>query len=305
MSSINPLIHDYDGLIFRFCLFDNFSRSFCPFYSSYQLKSGIRHRNRSTEISLPELMTIVVEFHYSHYTSFKAFYLEYVFPILKPLFPKLPTYAHFVALMPRTMIPLWYCLTTLFHPCTAISFVDSTVIKVCHIKRIFNHAVFRGLAKRGKNTMGWFYGFKLHLVISDQGDILSWLLTTGNLDDRKPLGHLTKGLFGKLFGDKGYISSSWVNFLAQQGLQLITGIRSNMKNKFMPLMDKVYLRKRCLIETINDWLKNECHIEHSRHRSPVNFLVNLISGLVAYQLHPKKPSLNLTNSELRLLPAVC
>ena len=143
--------------------------------------------------------------------------------------------------------------------------------------------------------MGWFYGFKLHLVVNDQGELLSFALTPGNTDDRNGnlIYKLTKNLYGKLFGDKGYLSKDLTQSLLEKGIQLITTVRKNMKNKLMPLIDKILLRKRCIIETINDQLKNVCQIEHTRHRSPINFLNNLISGLIAYTYLPNKPSINL------------
>ena len=120
--------------------------------------------------------------------------------------------------------------------------------------------------------------------------------------DLKPVPVLVKGLSGKLFGDKGYISQALFEKLFNQGLQLVTPLKKNMHNRLLPLMDKVLLRKRSLIETVNDQLKNISQIEHSRHRSPINFLVNLISGLIAYTYQEKKPSLNLEPQELALLP---
>jgi hypothetical protein len=112
---------------------------------------------------------------------------------------------------------------------------------------------------------------------------------------------LAKRMVGKLFGDRGYISKDLFTALWGQRTQLITGIRKNMRNKLLPLMDKLMLRGRSIIETINDQLKNQEQIEHTRHRSPVNFGVNLLSGLIAYQLQPKKPSLDFSNTEHRLL----
>ena len=149
--------------------------------------------------------------------------------------------------------------------------------------------------------MGWFYGFKLHLVINEQGELLAVQLTPGNVDDRAPVSKLTKGILGKLFGDKGYISSKLFAELWNRGLQLVTHICRNMHNKLMPLMDKILLRKRSLIETVNDQLKNIAQIEHTRHRSVTNFLVNLVSGLISYTFQPKKPSLRLSNQEQTLL----
>ena len=141
--------------------------------------------------------------------------------------------------------------------------------------------------------MGWFFGFKLHLIINDQGELLSFYLTKGNISDRNKnlVLRLTKGLWGKLFGDKGYINQQLVALLLTKSIHLITGIRKNMKNKFMLLADKILLRKRAIIECVNDELKNNCQIEHTRHRSVGNFLVHLFSALTAYTFLPKKPSL--------------
>ena len=164
---------------------------------------------------------------------------------------------------------------------------------VCLNQRIASHKVFAGLAERGKTSTGWFFGFKLHLVINDRGELLSVHLTPGNVDDRKPVPQLLHKLFGKVFGDKGYISQSLREFLRQTfGVQLVTKLRSTAKNQLpMPLMDRVLLSKRAIIESVIDQLKNISQIEHSRHRSVTNFLVNLLCGLIAYAHQPKKPSL--------------
>jgi len=174
---------------------------------------------------------------------------------------------------------------------TGISFVDSTAIAVCKPKRISSNKVFRGLAKIGKSSMGWFYGFKLHLIVSEVGELLGVLVTAGNVDDRVPVPKMSKRIFGKLFGDKGYISKKLFLELFEKGIQLITQQRENMKNTLLPLQDKLLLRKRSIIETINDQLKNISQIEHSRHRSPTNFLANLTAGLIAYTHQAKKPTI--------------
>lgn len=149
------------------------------------------------------------------------------------------------------------------------------------------------MANVGKSTMGWFYGFKLHIVINDKGEILSFCVTQANVDDREPLKNesFLKQIFGKLFGDKGYISEKLQQLLVVDGIQLITNIRNNMKNSLMTMSDKILLRKRSIIQTVNDELKNICQIEHSRHRSVANFMTNLVAGIIAYNFLPKKPSL--------------
>lgn len=153
--------------------------------------------------------------------------------------------------------------------------------------------------------MGWFYGFKLHLIVDDRGGILAFYLSPGNVHDRQPVPRLARNLWGKLFGDKGYISQPLFEQLFAQGVQLITPLRKNMRNRLMPLLDKLLARKRSIIETINDQLKNISQIAHTRHRSPTNFLVNLLAGLIAYTHQSKKPSLHLADQELALLPVLC
>ena len=208
-----------------------------------------------------------------------------------------------MVLMQRALVPLLaYFRTTRGQP-SGIAFIDSTPLRVCHNARIARHRVFDGLAARGKTSTGWFYGFKLHLVVNDRGEILAVHLTPGNVDDRKPVPLLTKDLVGKLFGDRGYISQALSEELYGRELQLITPLRKNMKSKLLPLWDKLMLRKRAIIETIIDQLKNISQIEHSRHRSVVNFLVNLFAGLIAYNWRDEKPSLHLSNKDLALLSA--
>lgn len=199
--------------------------------------------------------------------------------------------------MKNIFIPLFAYLLRLRGTVTGIAFVDSTSIKVCHNKRITRNKIFKGLAKRGKTTSGWFYGFKLHLIINEKGEILSFQLTPGSISDVSMLETLSKGVFGKLFGDKGYISSKLGKSLLDQGLELFTSVRSNMKQRLMSLTDKIFLRKRSIIETVNDQLKNISQLEHTRHRSVGSFLVNILGGIAAYCHQPKKPSLKMTNTD--------
>jgi transposase len=199
-----------------------------------------------------------------------------------------------VEFMPSDLLPLCaYFQQTCLGDCTGVSFIDSTSLDVCLNQRIASHKVFAGLAERGKTSTGWFFGFMLHLVINGRGEFLSVYLTPGNVDDRNPVPRLLRKLFGKVFGDKGYISQPLREFLRQAfGVQLVTKLRSNAKNLLpVPLMDRILLRKRAIIESVIDQLKNISQIGHSRHRSFTNFLVNLLCGLIVYAHQPKKPSL--------------
>ena len=291
-----------DSLVELFCDVDDFCQEFQPYWEQQQLTTGIKRRRRSGQLCLSEIMTIIINFHQSSYRDFKAYYQKYVMIDLRSEFPKLVSYPRFVTLMKETILPLCGYLYSLFGACSGVSFVDSTPLAVCHNRRIQQHQVFEGIAARGKTSMGWFYGFKLHLVVNDQGELLACQLTPGNIDDRVPVPILSKRLFGKLFGDRGYISRSLFEQLWQDfQVLLITKLRKNMKNRLMILSDKLLLRKRALIETINDQLKNISQIEHTRHRSPINFVVNVLAGLIAYCHQPKKPSLGF--DELLPLPA--
>lgn len=286
---MNPI-----DLLTLFCDIDNFCQLFLPAWHRQRLSSGERKRRRATGLCASELMTILVHFHQSPYRCFKAYYLNEVRRHLRAEFPGLPSYTRVVAMMPSVLVPLCAYLQQHKGAVTGIAFIDATSIVVCHNRRIYSHKVFKKLARRGKTSVGWFYGFKLHLVINDRGELLAFQVTSGNVDDRAPVPHLIQGLTGKLFGDKGYISKALFEALLGQELQLITKLRKNMANRLMPLFDKLMLRKRALIETVNDQLKNIGQIEHTRHRSVANFMVNLVAGLVAYTHQPKKPSLNLT-----------
>jgi hypothetical protein len=287
------------SLLELFCDVDDFWKIFSPIWERQLMTAGNVKRKRQTQLSISEMMTIMIHFHQSNYRNFKAYYLQHVKVNMRSEFPNLVSYNRFVELMPRTLIPLLAYMRGRKGNCTGISFVDSTPLKVCHNRRINRHKVFAGLAERGKTSMGWFFGFKLHLVVNDQGEILAFQLTPGNVDDRKPVPKMTKKLFGKLFGDRGYISQALFQQLYEEGLMLITSLRKNMKNHLMLLEDKLMLRKRSIIETINDQLKNISQIEHTRHRSYANFIVNLLAGLIAYDLQAKKPSLNLSHDQIR------
>jgi len=282
------------SLLELYCAVDDFCQSMEKEQVGHLLGDSSQGRHRAGQLSDSEALTIMIHFHQSHYRTFKAYYQEHVVVYLRGEFPYLISYGRFVQRMPRLLGWLCLYLFSRFGSCTGISFVDATFIAVCDNRRIQQHKVFKGIVARGKGSTGWSFGFKLHLVVNQQGDLLAIYLTAANRHEVKALPKLVKRLFGKLFGDMAYLSQPMFEQLMEQGLQLITKVKSNMKNKLMLMTDKLLLRKRSIIETINDQLKNISQIEHSRHRSPVNFLVNLVSGLIAYTHQPKKPSLNLS-----------
>jgi transposase len=272
-----------------FCDVDDFYKNNSTNQQILLSTDNKKRRNRKKSLSPSEIMTILVYFHTSNYRNFKAFYIGYVSIHLKDMFPGLLSYNRFVEITPSVLLFLCTYLKSRLETPTGISYIDSTKIAVCSNKRISRNKVFSDIASIGKTTMGWFFGFKLHLIVTEQGGLIAVKVTPGNEDDRSPVPEMCQNIFGKLFGDKGYISKGLADSLLKDGIQLITSVRSNMKNKFLPIIDKILLRKRSVIETINDQLKNISQIEHTRHRSVWNFMVNLVCGLLAYTFQDKKP----------------
>jgi len=289
-----PLFKDKVAEIF--VKVDDFCNHFEDEFKKHSLPPaiGTKIRNRKTTLSDSEVITILIAFHGGQFRNFKHFYCSYVCHHLRDCFPDVVSYNRFIELSHRCAVPfmlfLHYCCRG---ECTGISFIDSTVLRVCHNKRIKRNKVFKTMAKVGKSTVGWFFGFKLHLIINDKGEILSFYLSQGNTSDNsaKIITRMTKEIFGKVFGDKGYINKALADLLFDDGIQLITAVRRNMKQKALSNEEKLLLRKRSVIETVNDELKNICQVEHTRHRSVAGFILNILSAIAAYSFFPKKPSI--------------
>jgi hypothetical protein len=263
-----------------------------------------RQRQPAMTLCLSQVMTIMVLFHSSGYRNFKTFSTQHVLQHLGRAFPRLVSDNRLVELRPAALIPLCGSLQTRKGECSGISFIDSTSVKVCHNRRMHAHQVFADGARRGQTSVDWFCGCKLHLVVNDCGELLSLRLTPGNTDDRRSVPQMVKGLFGKLFGAKGSISQPLFETLFDEQVQLVTKLKAKMKNRLVSICDKLMLRKRAMIESVMDQLKNISQIEHRRHRSVANCLVNLVAGLIAYTYWEKKPSLNIRVKEQLRLPAL-
>ena len=277
-----------------FCIIDEFCKHFDAENAQKVLISSkvTSRRRRSATMSDSEIMTILLLFHFGSYRNFKHYYLSFIKIVLKKEFPKAVSYNRFVELEGRVFFQMMFFLNLqTFGRCTGITFVDSTMIPICHNLRRYADKVFKGIATDGKGTMGWCHGFKLHLACNDRGEIIAFVLTGANVSDKdsEVFKVLAKRLYGKMFADKGYISQRLFDILFEDGIQLVTGLRVNMKNKLMPFYDRMMLRKRYIIETINDMLKNTAQIVHSRHRSVGNFIMNIISALGAYCFFDNKP----------------
>lgn len=288
-------------LIKIFCLVDDFCQKFYPKWQKYSIDQGVKKRNRLSRINPSEIITIIIFFHTEGHKNFKQYYTEHVLKYLTNYFNYLPSYSYMVRILKHMIIPLYFFLKSFMGEETAIYFIDSTTIEACHVKRTSRNKVFAGMAKKSKSTMGWFYGFKLHLIINDKGELMNFLLTPGNVDDRKPVSNLTTNLMGKIFGDRGYISQNLFNELFDKGLELVTRLKTGMKTKLISVTDKILLRKRSIIETVNGQLKNISQIEHTRHRSVTNFFVNILGALTSYALKPKKPSIKFTATQKKAM----
>ena len=295
LQTIIAMITD-DKVTELFCMADDFCKFFDAMMEKYTLKSDTKRRyHRDSTMSKAEFMLIMILLHDSGYRCLKHFYLEKVCRHLRHLFPKIFSYNRFVELEKEVAVPLaLFIKKVLLGKCTGISFVDSTPLRVCRNQRIYIHKVFKGIAQRGKCSMGWFFGFKLHLICNEKGELLNFMITPGDVDDRKPLEYkaFVEFIYGKLVADKGYIGKSLFRHMFVDGIQLITKLKSNMKGALMSVSDKLLLRKRAIIETVNDELKNIAQVEHSRHRSFDNFIVNILGAIAAYCMFPQKPCIN-------------
>ena len=279
---------DYDSL---FCCVDDFCKIFEPWYKKSLLTSGTKKRNRECKMSLSEIITILIAFHQSGMVCFKYFYLE-LHRSCKGLFSYLVHYDRYMKLIQQALPALVCLLKSLEGTITEYMFIDATPMAVCHNLREKRHKVFKGLAKKGKTSTGWFFGLKLHFVFNTNGDIVRMQITGGNVNDRSPVKKLLKDISCKIIGDKGYLSKTLSAELFEQKVTLITKIKKNMKNCLMDMTDKMMLMKRPFVETIFSSMKSLNTLIHSRHRSPINAFSHLFAGLINYQLRDDKPSLD-------------
>ena len=297
------------NIITLFCEIDDFFLSHEKWQATHCLpkETPPETRGRPRQLHHSEVMTLLIAFHQSGYRTFKHFYERRVCVYWRAEFPHLVSYSRFVQLKKEVLMLLTLYLHANLGECSGISFVDSTRLRVCDNKRISSHRVFAAHAGRSKTSMGWFYGFKLHLIINEKGDLLGFELTPGNTDDRQPLWKLSsERFFGNLYGDKGYISEDLRKWFNEQGINFCYKVRKNMKPLPLSISDEVLLKKRTIIESVIKELKTQTQVEHSRHRSFANFRVNVVAALIAYQLLENKPAVNLSQLQgINDLPVLC
>ncbi len=293
---------DEDQLIGIFYLVDEFCLQAQSYVSSHWVgsksQSSSHSPTRIPELSASEMMTILIYYNYSGYKNFQYYYQRLVSTDLLPYFPKLCSYNRFLELIERVSLPMYVLAKLLCAKSqkTGTYFIDSKKIVVSDNRRIHSHKVFKDLAKRGKGSMGWFFGFKLHLVINQLGEVMSFEITAANKADNNHnlLKKLLNNLEGSCFGDKGYLTKLWQQ-LYENGLKLITKVKKNMKNQLITLKEKYTLRKRAVIESVNDILTSVFDLEHARHRKPINAFTHMSATIVAYHLYTEKPRIFVPN----------
>lgn len=272
-----------------FCFVDDFCKQFQPLWKDKLKEFRQIQRHRESNLSLSEILTIILFFQQTPYTCFKHYYV-WIQKNMNDCFPNLVSYSRFVRLKAKAFVPLYFLFLVTKGQCDGVSFIDATSLKVCKNQRIHRHKVFQGWAQRGKTSMGFFFGFKLHAIINTSGEIIDIYLSAGDVDDRKPVISMSKNLFGQIFGDRGYVSELIETCLKAFGISFFAKPKKNMKKSMNPIQ-KTLLKKRCLIETVFGEIKRRTSIEHSRHRSIWNFFTNILSSLVSYNIAPNKPKI--------------
>ena len=291
----------FDRLVEQFCEFDDFDQSLRAQHDATLLTNGTISRRHGPEGGLvdSEIMTIVVMYHSSRFQDFKTFYNNLIRGYFRAFFPGAPCYERFLTLTKRVWVLLTLYLVRRLGRKTGIYYIDSTALPVCHVKRQAKHRVFKGLASWGRTSVGWFFGFKLHLVFNNEREIVALKLTPGNTNDPVPVRQLTKDLLGKIFGDKGYVSKKLAQDLFKRGLRLITKAKKGMPAPTLSALDQALLDGRSIAETIIGHIKEFSCLRIPKHRSQPNAFTHLIAAILAYQIDPLSPkrllALNIPN----------
>lgn len=286
-------------LISIFCTVDSFCKFFLPKWEKIMLNDGKKHRKRTDCLEISEIVTILIWFNGSGFDCFKHFY-QSCERDLKSYFPRIPSYQRFVNVQQKAFVVIFFFLKYLAKNAekTGVYYIDSTFLQVCKNQRIYKHKVFTGIAQRGKSSTGWFFGFKLHIICNNFGEIVSLKITKGNKSDVSQVFDLAKHLQGFLFGDKGYLSKEIEEKLLKNGLNLVTKCRKNMKEKPISKTTKKLLYKRGIIETVFGKMKDFGHLVWTKYRSCTGYFLNVFSCIAFYQLNPRKPRVNLNRLEM-------
>jgi transposase len=198
----------------------------------------------------------------------------------------LPTYKNFMGCVHKLVGYALVFLEAVRKYCKQgvnLQFADASALPVCKIKREFTHKVAKGLASKSKGTMGWYYGFKLHLVVDKDGLILAWRITTATVDDRKVLALVWHELTSMIVADAGYLGSNWQEAAADLHLILLTGIKKIMR-KLMIRWQHALLKARQIVETVFSVVKFRLGMDSTLPRSAMGYFAHYVWCLLAYQL---------------------
>lgn len=277
-----------DRLVEVFCEADDFCKAFREQFEEHLLGTGPAHGDPNLDYAIAK-PSRSCWFCIVPGSSISKAFTTAPMAVLRQYFLGMPCYERFVAIHKQAFAVLAFFTLSRMGQKRGIYYIDSTALPVCHNRRINRHKTFAALAERGKTTMGWFFGFKLHLVFNDINEIVAFRLTQGNVSDTAPVPSLTRNLIGKLFGDKGYIGKKLAEELLRRGLALFTRVRKNMKSLPISMIDKALLNACNMAETIIGKIKVFSSLCLPRHRLPINGFLHILAAIAAYQINPIPP----------------
>ena len=268
-----------------YCFVDNFVKMI----ESKSLKSPAGRKSMLTKTDYITLTIFKQEYGLKTTKQLYEFVQEYMQKDFSPL----PSYQQFNEGIKSTFsyfVMIAWLLTRLTRKKDAkYHIVDSSPLPVCNNQYRFQAKLFKGLARSGKNMNGWYWGFKLHLIINHDMEIESIKISDGSTSDIDALeGDFIDGIRGWLVGDKGYIGQKKAQELAAQGIKLITRTRKNMRKVPALPIHNYLLSKRQAVESTFSYLKYRLSVLSSYARSVEGFFVNVFSAIVTYSLNLKK-----------------
>lgn len=280
-----------------FCVIDDFFLKFEATYWKFLKQSRYSLRIRTAQLMLSEICFIAIWYKCSHFNNFKAFFL-WLKEDKSHLFKNLPCYQRIIHLINMHQLALHALHVALMKgQDKQYLWIDSTSLPVCKNQRIQRHKSLAKIATRGKSSMGWFYGCKLHIAMNQFGEIACSALSNGHIANIKMVEQLVEGSKAKIYADRGYISQDLKSRLKDKDIDLITYHRKNMQAIQLSVPDEYHLRQRNKIETLFSLLKGQYNLVTSKARSIHGFISGIYASLCAYQLiHRNKPIIRIIES---------
>ena len=240
------------------------------------------------KLSVSEIATLAIFRFYTGHRNWKDFY-NHIKTYHQKDFPNLPTYQNFIAAIDKLACFSAILLQGFMHffrthtHGEATKFVDGSKLKVCEITRSLSHKVAKDYATKSKTHTGWFYGFRLHIIVNEWMEILGCKIASGSKDERKVLASMWDNIIGMIVADAGYIGKQWAEKAKEGGKVLFAAVRANMK-KLMTKAQHALLKERQKVEIVFSVLKLRFGIENTLPRSIQGYLAHYLWALTAYQL---------------------